>query len=305
MGKKVLIVGSNGFAGAYLRKELLDNGFDVWGADIASSDERTFAVNMLDANAASAVIQNVKPDCIYNLAGMASPQLSWERPVDAMHLNVDISVNIMEAARNACPGARIIMIGSSNQYDVERCTAQTLTENTPQRASSPYVVSKIAQEGLIKLLADRYGMDLIITRSFNHIGPGQKVGFVVTDFASRIVAVERGETDLLKVGSLNEWRDFSDVRDTVRAYRLLFEKGRAGEIYNVGSGKSYQIGWILDTLLSFSSATPTIISKSNGKKGSELICDCTKIFNDTGYKPNIPIETSLRDVLEYFRQSKQ
>lgn len=300
--KKVLIIGSNGFAGGYLKKELTANAYDVWGADVKSYDERTFAVDMLDAAAAAELIQRIKPACIYNLAGQASPQLSWVHVLRTMHLNVDISVNIVEAVRQYCPLARMIMIGSANQYEMETCAGNSVNEETPQRANSPYAVSKMAQEELMRMMAERYMLDLIITRSFNHIGPGQKLGFVVTDFASRIVAVERGESDVVQVGNLDAWRDIMDVRDTVRAYRLLMEKGRSGEIYNVGSGKSYHIKWILETMLQISTVSPRVEAKGNGTKAAKFTCDCTKLYNDTGFLMQIPIEQSLKDVLLDFRK---
>lgn len=301
---KLLIVGSNGFAGRYLRCELEEHGYDVYGVDLKSNDDRTIEADMLIPGCVDAVLEKVQPSGIFNLSGFASPHQSWAQVIQTMHLNVDISVNLALSMQKYCHNARLLIIGSANQYNVDACNNMPINERSPLKADDPYSVSKQAQEALLAMLAIRNQLDIIITRSFNHIGPGQKSGFVVPDFASGIVNVERGVTEELEVGNLQACRDFSDVRDIVRAYRLLYEKGHSGEVYNVGSGRDYQIGWILEKLLSYSSATPRIKQRfpaSTSNAANRMICDFSKLHEHTGYEPQRHIEDTLLEVLQYFR----
>lgn len=301
---KLLIVGSNGFAGRYLKSELEEHEYDVYGVDLKSNDDRTIKADMLIPDCVDAVLEKVQPDGIFNLSGFASPHLSWSQVIQTMHLNVDISVNLALSMQKYCHNARLIVIGSANQYNVDACNNMPINELSPLKADDPYSVSKQAQEALLSMLASRNQLDIIITRSFNHIGPGQKKGFVVPDFASGIVNVERGLTKELEVGNLQVRRDFSDVRDIVRAYRLLYEKGHSGEVYNVGSGQDYQIRWILETLLSYSNATPRIKQRfpaSTSNATNRMICDFSKLHEHTGYEPQFHIQETLREVLQHFR----
>ncbi len=304
--KTVAIIGINGFAGRYLKQELLSCGYEVFGVDIVSTDEDTICADMLDAQQVDRIVSEKKPDVIFNLAGQASPNVSWERPVLTMHINVDIAVNLIEAIRKHTPSTRLILIGSANQYDMRNVPSGPLSEDAPQLAESPYDVSKSAQESLVKVLGKKYGLDIIMTRSFNHIGPGQKPGFVVTDYCQRIVDLENGRSDHIEIRSLDGWRDFADVRDTVRAYRLLMEKGRSGEIYNVGSGNAYYIHDIVSTLIHLSEKATEVTTLPESKKETsswpKVYSDNSKIQNDTGFVPAYPIEQTLKDVLEDYRR---
>ncbi|MBP5492308.1 MAG: GDP-mannose 4,6-dehydratase [Clostridiales bacterium] len=303
--KNVGIIGIGGFAGRYLRAELLEAGYDVWGVDIVSSDPDTIVADMLDPEAVDRIIAEKKPDAVFNLAGQAAPGLSWEKVILTMHINIDIAVNLVEAIRKNNLSTRLILIGSANQYDVRNCPPGPIAEDAPQLAESPYDVSKSAQESLVKVLMRKYDMDIIMTRSFNHIGPGQKPGFVVTDYCQRIVDLERGKTDKIEVRSLDGWRDFADVRDTVHAYRLLLEKGRKGEIYNVGSGQAYYIHDIVSSLIGMSekAKASTVLPPSMKETTSlpKVYSDNTKLHADTGFTPRYPIEQTLKDVLEDYR----
>jgi len=302
--KTVGIIGINGFAGRYLRKELETSGYDVWGVDIQSFDDKTVQANMLDATAVDAIISEKKPDYLVNLAGQASPGVSWERVVDTMHMNIDISVNIIDAVRKHCPNTRMLFIGSANQYDTDTIKGP-INESAKQKSGSPYAVSKVAQESLLWLLAEKFNLDIIMTRSFNHIGPGQRPGFVVTDYCTRIVALERGESETMEIRSMDAWRDFADVRDTVRAYRLLLEKGHKGEVYNVGSGKAYYIQDIIASLISMSEVAKAKVTLPDSKKetgtANRNYSDNGKIFAHTGFEPKIDICDTLKDVLNDYR----
>ena len=289
--KNIGIIGINGFAGQYLKRELLENGYQVWGADVVASDEDTIQADMLDAAAVDRIIAEKKPDAVFNLAGLASPGASWDDPVKTMHINVDIAVNLMQAIRNHCPNTRLILIGSANQYDMRNIPAGPIAEDAPQLAESPYDVSKSAQESLVRVLGKKYDLDKLY--------PDREV-------LERIVDLERGLTDNIEIRSLDSWRDFADVRDTVRAYRLLLEKGRKGEIYNVGSGNAYYIFDIVSTLINMSEAARAVVKLPASQKENsafpKVFSDNTKIFQDTGFVPEYAIEQTLADVLEDYRK---
>lgn len=306
MSKRALIIGCNGFAGNYLYKELVDNGYEVFGADVFEdkSKENTFVVDMLNVDECNSLFEKVMPDYVFNLAGQAAPSISWDKINLTMHLNVDISVNIALAAAKYCPKARIVFIGSANQYDVSLSEDGLIDENFPLSDNSPYDVSKNTQEALIRIIAERYGLEYIFTRSFNHIGPGQKTGFVITDYSKRIVDLERGLIDTFAFGNLNSWRDFSDARDVVRAYRLLAEKGVSGKIYNVGSGKSSYIRDMIGLLVENSSEAKAKVTLPERLPDDSLIhvrADIKELKNDTGFEPVYDINETLVQVLEYYR----
>lgn len=301
--KKALIIGIYGFAGSYLRKEL-EQYYDCYGVDVISKDDRVRAVDMTDYSQAEEVIADIKPDYIFNLAGQASPMISWEKINFTMELNVNLSINILEACRKHCPSARILLIGSANQYDLSKSSNEFTSEDTPLVNNSPYAISKNTQEALVKLYVKKHNLDVIMTRSFNHIGVGQKVGFVVTDYSKRIVDLERGELETFNYGNLDTWRDFSDARDVVCAYRLLAELGKSGEVYNVGSGRSFYIRDLIGYLVSKSEMAASKTTLPVRLDDSELVhyaADITKLKKDTGFEPKYDIYNTLDEILESFR----
>ncbi|MCQ2467317.1 MAG: NAD-dependent epimerase/dehydratase family protein [Clostridia bacterium] len=301
---KVLLVGANGFVGKYLKSELESNGYDVIGTDVVSDDDSIRIVDMLDAKAVDALIEEVKPDYVYNLAGQAAPSISWDKVLLTMHLNIDISVNIVTSCKTHCPNCRILLIGSANQYDESKAIDGVISEDTPRNDTSPYDVSKNAQEGLMILLAKKFDMDIMMTRSFNHIGPGQRTGFVVTDYSKRIVDLERGVIDTFTIGNLNSWKDFSDVRDVVRAYRLIAEKGTKGEIYNVGSGKSSYIRDLIGRLIELSDVAREKIALPERLPDDALThnrANIDKLKKATGFEPQYDVADTLESILNYYR----
>ena len=193
--KKALVIGAMGFAGSALIDELKANGYDVIGSDIVSDGDDVIKADMLDKAQAFDLISEVKPDVIFNLAGQASPLISWKDINLTMHLNVDLSVNIAEAVLAACPETTILYIGSANQYDMVSYGRLQIDEACPLVDNSPYAISKNTQEAVLKLLIAKKGLKAIFTRSFNHIGPKQKEGFVVTDYCKRIALLEKGDID--------------------------------------------------------------------------------------------------------------
>jgi GDP-4-dehydro-6-deoxy-D-mannose reductase len=298
---KALITGINGFVGGYLLAELFENGYDVTGLDIKGGDQ---AVDLLDKDAVGKEIGKAKPDVIFHLAGMSSVGASWEQPQRFVDVNVKGTINLLEAVRAVKPDIRVLIVGSSDEYGKVRPEDCPIKETLPVRPVNPYAISKLAQENFAVLYARAYDMQIVLTRSFNHTGPGQRRGFVIPDFCERIVKIERGADRNMGVGNLGARRDFSDVRDVVRAYRVLIERGRAGEVYNVGAGSAYDIGELLTRLTSMSEANINVYADKAKMRPVELPLiqsDISRLAADTGYKPRYDIMDTLRDTLEYWR----
>ena len=300
---KALITGSEGFVGKYLRAELEAHGYDVTGLDLAPG-EKTVAVNLLEAEKVDALLEEMRPEVIFHLAGQANVGLSWKKPAMTMEINLVAAVNLMEAARKYCPDCAIVLVGSSDEYGNLKEKGQLVSEETPLQPMTPYAISKIAQEQTGQAYAKAYGMKICMTRSFNHGGAGQKPGFMIPDFAQGIVKAERGEADAVCVGNLSSKRDFTHVKDIVRAYRLIAEKGKAGEIYNVGSGKTYSAQEVLDRLIALAKVPVAVKQDPARMRPSDtpvICCDHSKLTRDTGWEPEIPLDEILKDTLEYYR----
>ena len=301
---KALITGSEGFVGQYLREELELHGIEVIRADIVDRPE-VRRVDLLDADAVSGLLAETLPDCLFHLAGQADIGKSWKQPQLTVKLNVLAAVNVLEAVRLSDAGnTRIVMIGSSDQYGLLGAAGERVTEETPMRPMSPYAVSKRAQEEMAALYARSFGLSVCMTRSFNHGGAGQRTGFMIPDFASGIVKLERGLRADLPVGNLSARRDFTHVRDIVRAYRLIAEKGLPGEIYNVGSGVATSAREVLDRLIAMARCPIPVRQDPARMRPSDtpvICCDHTKLTRDTGWEPSIPLEQILKDTLEWFR----
>jgi GDP-4-dehydro-6-deoxy-D-mannose reductase len=214
----------------------------------------------------------------------------------------------LQAAKECIKHPRLIIIGSSDQYGIVQPENCPIKETLVQNPLSPYAISKSAQEQIASSLAKAYGLEIVTTRSFNHIGPGQKKGFVVADFSATIAEIEAEKKDpILHVGNLTAKRDFTDVRDIVRAYRLLAEKGTPGEVYNVGSGKAVSISEILSGLLSLSKVDINVMQDPKKMRPIDIpliVCNFDKLSKDTGWKPSYPIEETLQEILEHFRNIK-
>ena len=244
---RALITGSQGFVGRYLRRELEENGYEVVGLDIQPG-EGAVQADLLNPEQLAAAVRQAEPDAVFHLAGQADVARSWKIPQKTMEINVIAAVNLMEAVRAFNPSARMVLVGSSDQYGNLGEAGRLVSEDLATHPQTPYAVSKKAQEEMAQVYVRAYGMNICMTRSFNHGGAGQRLGFLIPDFASGIMKVERGEAKSLKVGNLTSRRDFTHVKDVARAYRLIGEKGKPGEVYNVGSGVTWSAQEILDKL---------------------------------------------------------
>ncbi len=308
-----LITGVSGFAGSHLADYLASQpDTEVWGCDRAGG-RRSFhpptlrlrAVDVCDPAATHALLEHIQPDHIYHLAGQAFVGSSWTNPWDTLETNLRAQVNLLEATRAVCPSARMLVIGSNEEYG--RLTPEDLPvrETTPLRPDSPYGVSKVGQDLLGLQYHLSYGLHIVRVRPFNHIGPRQNSKFVAPAFASQIAAIETGQQPaILRVGNLTARRDFTDVRDMVCAYTLALEQGEPGEVYNIGSGRSHGIQELLNTLLSFSTCRISVEMDTDRLRPSdvaEAVCDASRFRARTGWAPTIPFEQTLKDLLEYER----
>lgn len=313
--KTVFITGITGFAGSFLSELLVDRGYTVVGTFLSEASinktlqEKNIVLkkcDLLNKDSVNQVIQEVKPDIIFHLAALTSPGDSFKDPVSTITTNASIELNLLEAVRVHTPIARVIIISSAEVYGLVRTEDLPIDESTELRPTSPYAVSKIAQDyfGLQYFLS--YKLDTIRLRPFNHIGPRQSTAFVVSAFAKKIVEIEKGfHEPVLTVGNLEARRDFTDVRDMVRAYELIMNKGQSGDVYNIGSGKSHKIADVLHMLLGLTDVKIEIKEDKNLLRPSDnpdLVCDNSKIVNLTGWKVEISLETSLKDILDYWRK---
>lgn len=315
--KKVLITGITGFAGSFLAEHLVGLvDYQIAGTFISEESLKNVAsikdqldlvkVDLTQKDAVEGLIQQKRPEMVFHLAAMASVGASFKDPVATFHNNIDSEIFLLEALRNeGLLDTKVMVISSAEVYGYVQPENLPLSENAPLRPGNPYAVTKIAQDFLGFQYSLAYKMPVIRVRPFNHVGPRQALGFVVSDFAKQIVDIEKGKQEpVVKVGNLEAKRDFTDVRDMVKAYALLMEKGESGEVYNIGSGVSHKIHEILDMLIGLSTVSITIEqdpAKLRPSDVPEIVSDNTKMVQITGWKPEIPLETTLKDTLDYWR----
>ncbi len=305
---KALIIGAAGFVGGYLIDILNEKNFDVYATKLPyeniQSDVKVYNLDLFDFAAICSLLDKIKPDVIFHLAAQSSVQVSWSKPQLTANVNIIGAINLFEAVRAKCLSAKVLAIGSSEEYgDIDYSNA--VNEEVVPEPKNIYALTKFTQEQLARIYVQAYGLRISMTRSFNHIGPRQSVRFVVADLCNQVACIERGErSPLISIGNLSSYRDFSDVRDVVRAYVLLAEKGIDGEVYNVGSGKAVQIKEILDLILSL--AKTKIAVKDDPAKFRpidipRIEADISKIKN-IGWSPEIPLKQSVLDTLDYYRR---
>lgn len=312
---QALITGIGGFAGSHLADYLLaETDWQVVGCVLNECDIPGYlrgrvscqVVDLRDPEAVQRMLDELAPDFIFHLAALAKVADSWRTPWPVLENNILGQLNLLQALVNLDARPRMMVVGSNEEYGLVRPEELPLTEESPLRPNSPYGVSKVAQDMLGLQYFLSHQLPVIRVRPFNHIGPRQAPGFVAPDFARQIAAAEAGQRPpRMQVGNLDARRDFTDVRDMVRAYYLAVTQGVPGDVYNIGAGRSHSVQELLDTLLSYSQVEITVEQDPARLRPSdvpEVRCDATKFRALTGWQPSIPFETTLRDVLDDWRQ---
>ncbi len=315
---KVLITGITGFVGSHLAEYVLslEDAHEVvgicrWRSPRHNTGDIEGRVAFLecdlrDASSVRKLIDEVCPDRIFHLAAQSYVPTSWNSPAETITTNIIGQLNIFEAMRETGCDALIQIAGSSEEYGLVHPDETPITEDNPLRPLSPYAVSKVAQDTLAYQYHQSYGIKAIRTRAFNHTGPRRGDVFVTSNFAKQLAEIEAGLRDpILHVGDLTPRRDFTDVRDIVRAYWLCLEHCTPGEVYNIASGKAYDIQEILDLLLSHSDREIEVREDPARLRPSDvplLLGDNTRFCEATGWKPEIPFEQTAKDLLDYWRE---
>ncbi|HOR21388.1 MAG TPA: GDP-mannose 4,6-dehydratase [Ruminococcus sp.] len=309
--KRALIIGGGGFAGGYLIRELASAGYEVHATCLPEEeicgDCAVYSLDIGDVPAIEGLLARVMPDVVFHLAAQSSVAVSWKKPALTAQVNVVGAVNVLEAVRlSQRPDTRLLLIGSGEEYGFIPKDACPLSEEEKLRPGNIYAATKVCQEMIGQIYSRSYGMDIVMTRSFNHTGSGQSPTFVVSEICRQIAAAEQpGAPAELLIGNTDAKRDFTDVRDVVRAYRLLAEKGVSGRVYNVGRGSAAAISEILETALSMSQVQIAVIRDPKRLRASDIPIiepDVSLIFADTGWSAQISIEETVRDTLEWWRE---
>lgn len=305
------ITGIEGFAGHYLARELSSSGASVAGSFfdeglISGLDGyQLYRVDLSSGRELGAALGKAGPDIIYHLAAQSSAAVSFRQPRLTFEVNVTGTINLLEAVRALGKRPRLVLVSSCEIYGPNP-DEKPLDESRPYRPRSPYAASKAAQEIACLQYSRSYDLDVLIARPFPHIGPGQSDTFALPSFARQIAEIEAGiRQPVVMVGNLEARRDFLDVRDVARAYRLLGEKGRRGEAYNICTGKARSVGQALETMLGFSESTIKIEQDPNRLRPSDtplLLGDNRKLAAETGWAPEREVEASLGDLLDHWRK---
>ena len=314
---RILITGITGTVGAFLARELLthDPATEIHGTyrwrsrmemvEPLKHEVRLLECDVRDGSSVRRLISEVRPDHVYHLAAQSNVMTSRHAPADTLATNVNGLVNVLEAVRELCPGAHILVPGSSEEYGLQSPGEQPIREENDLRPLSPYAVSKVTQDMIGLQYAASYKLHIVRTRAFNHTGPGREDVFVESNFARQIAEIEAGLREpVIRVGNLDVVRDYSDARDIVRAYRLALEMGRPGEVYNICSGTGLLIGEILRMLVSLSGVQATVVSDPERIRRREppaIVGDCTRFRTLTGWEPRIPFRQTLQDILTFWR----
>ena len=293
---RALITGSEGFVGRHLTNHLTACGDDVVGID------RTTGVDLLDSGALAAAIRDADPDAVYHLGGWSDVGASWQAPVDALRVNAEGTLNVLQACRDR--DARVLVVSSADIYGKVTLGELPLTEESPVRPVSPYAASKVAADMIALQAWLGYGLEVMRVRAFNHLGPGQANAFVAPALAERIARCEIDGREEVTVGNRTPRRDFTDVRDVVRAYRALVCDGEPGEAYNVCSGADIAIAELAERLVALARRPVRLEGDPTLQRPVDvpvLRGDHTKLTIATGWEPQIPLDVTLAAIMDEWR----
>jgi GDP-4-dehydro-6-deoxy-D-mannose reductase len=311
---KLLVTGVTGFVGTHLVELLLQEREDVEiygvvrrGVERVSLPQRVQKIEAEIEHPASvdAVFDVVRPDAVVHLAAQSSVHQSWLDPDGTLRTNLHGTLHVLEALRRRGQKPPMLVVGSADEYGEAEAARLPLREDCPLRPNSPYAVSKVAQGYLALQYALSFRLPVVRTRTFPHTGPGRGESFAESSFAKQLAEIERGlRAPVLEVGNLDAVRDFTDVRDVLRAYWLLMERGQPGEIYNVCSGRGLRIGDLLDLLIRISGRDIEVrVDPQKVRKAEipEVIGDRSRITAATGWEPDVPLERTLGFLLDGWR----
>jgi GDP-4-dehydro-6-deoxy-D-mannose reductase len=311
---KVLVTGAAGFVAGHLLEFLRREHPSAEVTAVVRPGQRVdhpgVAVreaDLEDGEATDALFDAAGPDRIVHLAGQSSVHRSWEDPAGTLRANVQGLLNILEAVRRRRLSPRVLVVGSAEEYGQAGPGELPLKEDAPLRPLSPYAVSKVAQGFLALQYALSHGLHVVRTRTFQHTGPGRGESFAESSFARQIVEIEGGRPPVLTVGNLDAVRDYADVRDVVRAYWALLDRGRPGEVYNVCTGKGVRMREVLDILMSVAGISAEVRVDPTRLRPSDvpaLVGDPARLEADTGWRPMIPLRRTLEDLLEQWRAAR-
>lgn len=313
---RALITGISGFVGSHLAEHLLQLGnWDVAGTiygggeqNISHLRERLtlYEAELSALQTVQQIVEESRPDAIFHLAAQPVVSVSRRDPWGTLENNIRLQLNVLEAVRQVAPQVVVLVIGSSEEYGLVTPADLPVDEDTPLRPTSPYAVSKIAQDFLGLQYHLSHGVRAIRMRPFNHIGPRQRRGFVAPDFASQIAEIEAGlRPATMAVGQLDVSRDFSDVRDIVRGYVMAALRGAPGEVYNIGACEAHTVRELLDLLLAEVDVDVEVspdLQRMRAVDTPLIVGDCSKLRAQTGWEPQIPFEQTVKDVLDYWRE---
>ncbi|MBN1121462.1 MAG: GDP-mannose 4,6-dehydratase [Anaerolineae bacterium] len=312
---KAFITGAGGFVGQHLVNHLLNQGdTEIFGTTFFPAERFTALseagatlqqVNLTDREKIEALLADVRPNHIYHLAAQSFVPESFDNPWDTLRNNIQSQLNILLSMIKLNLNARILIVSSAEVYGAVSPDDIPISEQQPLRPQNPYSVSKLTQDMMGLQYHLSHNVDTIRVRPFNQIGPGQSDRFVAPAFASQIAAIEAGKQEpVIRVGNLTAKRDFTDVRDMVRAFEAVMEKGESGEVYNIGNGQAHSIQELLDTLLYETDAPVTVEEDSARMRPVEVpifMCDNRKIQSTTGWEPTFTFRQTLVDVLNEWR----
>ena len=297
---RAVVTGGLGFVGQHLAQHLRAEGDDVTVLDHRGAS----SLDITDGPAVTARLAAIEPEVVYHLAGWADVGASWNDPVGVFRVNAEGTLHVLRACR-AAGVARVLAVASADVYGVVTEAELPLTEGSPLRPTSPYAASKLAADALAQQAFLGYGLGVVRVRPFNHLGPGQSEQFVAPAIAARIARAERDGTGTIPVGNLSARRDVTDVRDVVRAYRLLIEHGSPGEVYNVCTGEDLAVQALADLLVGLARSPIELVTDPALLRPVDLPVlrgDASKLRAATGWEPRIPIEQTVADLLDDMRE---
>ena len=302
---RVLVTGAGGFVGGHLVPALRAEGHDVVGTALEPADD-FIRLDVRDAAMVERVVAEVKPEACFHLAGQSSVSLSWREPALTYEVNAHGTHYLLDAIRRHAPGCRVHVAASSDEYGRVRADECPIDESAPLRPVSPYAVSRVAGEWIARMFHESFGLHVVVTRAFMHIGPGQPDSFATADWAHQIARAEAGLSEpVVRVGNLGIRREFGDVRDVVKAYMTVVALGVPGDAYNVATGEPRSLQDVLEILIDMSSHEIKIEVDPEKLRPVDfpvLYGSAAKLERLSGWKPEHRIEDTLRSVLDYWRE---